>query len=115
MTHSLPSQNSQNEIKPNLSYFQHRLLLFPKPGGRSWIKNPREDADKAEAGESFSSHFFVCLPSGELIPLSACVCQCLLAVTDSLGSSSCSAAPVGFTFPLLRPPDAALRLVPALG
>ncbi len=57
---------------------------------------------------------FVCFLSGALIPtLCLCLCQCLLAVGKSLGSSSCSAARVGFTFQPLRPPDAALRLVPA--
>lgn len=104
---------SQNEIKPNLSYFQDRLLLFPKPGARSWTENPRKDADKAEAGESFSSHFLCVCPVEHWSPFSVCFCQCPLAVSDSPGSSSCSAAPVGFTFPLLRPPDAALSLVPA--
>lgn len=64
----------------------------------------REDRDLAA--------IFVCLLSGAPIPpLCLCLCQCLLAVAESLGSSSCSAAPVGFTFSLLGPPDAALRLV----
>lgn len=58
---------------------------------------------------------FVCFLSEALIlPLCLCLCQCLLAVGKSLGSSSCSAAPAGFTFPLLDSPDAALRLVLAL-
>lgn len=104
-----PTASQPKRDKTNLSYFQHGLLLFPKPGGRSWINNPWEDAEKA--GQRFSSHICVFAQWSTDPPLCLCPCQCLLAVGKSLGSSSCAAAPVGFTFPLLRPPDAALRLV----
>lgn len=42
-----------------ISYFDQRRLLLPKPGSRNWTENPWQDAEKAKAGQSFSSHVCV--------------------------------------------------------
>lgn len=68
-------------------------------------RRQRQDRDLAA--------MFVCLLSeAQIPPLCLCLCQCPLAVVESLGSSSRSVVSVGFTFTLLRTPDAALCLAP---